>query len=61
VPENYLEEDESIPEPREQNITNSQNESDVLEIDESVFVADNIHCNQSNDTKIKGIKIIFMI
>lgn len=61
MPENYLEEDESIPEPQEQNITNSQNESDILEINESVFVADSIHCNQSNDTKIKGIKIISMI
>jgi len=59
VPENYLEEDESIPEPQEQNITNSQNESDVLEINESMFVADSI--NQSNDTKIKGITIVSMI
>lgn len=59
MPENYLEEDESIPEPQEQNITNSQNESDVLEINESMFVADSI--NQSNDTKIKGITIVSMI
>lgn len=58
--ENYLE-DEPISEPQEQNITNSQNESDILDINESVFEADSINSDQSNDTKIKGIQIIFMI
>lgn len=58
--ENYLE-DEPISEPQEENITNSQNESDILDINESVFEAESIDSNQSNDTKIKGIKFIFMI
>jgi len=60
VSENYLE-DEPISEPQEENITNSQNESDILDINESVFEAESIDSNQSNDTKIKGIKFIFMI
>lgn len=59
--ESDSEEDEPIPEPQEQNITNSQNESDILDINESVFIADSIQSNQSNDIQIKGIQIIFMI
>jgi len=61
VSESYLEEDEPISEPQEQNITNSQNESDIIDVNESVFVAESIHSNQSNDIQIKGIQIKFMI
>ncbi|XP_022161640.1 baculoviral IAP repeat-containing protein 7-B-like isoform X3 [Myzus persicae] len=46
-------EDELISEPQDQNITNSQNESDTLDINESAFIADNVHSSQSNDTKTK--------
>ncbi|XP_060863700.1 putative inhibitor of apoptosis isoform X1 [Metopolophium dirhodum] len=53
VSESDSEEDEPIPEPQEQNITNSQNESEIVDINESVFVADSIHSNQSNDIQIK--------
>jgi len=59
--ESDVEEDEPISEPQEQNMTNSQNESDILDTNESVLVADSIHSNQSNDIQIKGIQIIFMI
>ena len=59
--ESELEEDEPISEPQEQNMTNSQNESDILDTNESVFVADSIHSDQSNDIQIKGIQIVFMI
>lgn len=59
--ESDLEEDEPISEPQEQNMTNSQNESDILDTNESVFVADSIHSDQSNDIQIKGIQIVFMI
>lgn len=54
-------EDESISEPQDQIVTNSQNESDTLDINESAFVADSVHYSQSNDSTIKGIKIIFMV
>jgi len=56
-----LEEDESTSEPRDQNITNSQNESDTLNINESAFVSESVHSSQSNDSKTKGIKIILVI
>lgn len=56
-----LEEDQSISEPRDQNITNSQNESDTLDMNEPAFVSESVHSSQSNDSKTKGIKIILVI
>jgi len=53
-----LEEDESMSEPQDQNLTSSQNENDTLCINESGFVADSGQSSKFSDTKIKGIFMI---
>lgn len=51
-----LEEDESISEPEDQNLTTRQNENEnVPSTNESAFVTDNVNSSHSNDDKTKGI------